>query len=249
MKKLLLLIPLLLCLLASPAWAVLARDAVSQNLKAAAGTTLDLTHTATGTATDGLLVVGCLVSTSGATTVTGVNWDQGGTPVALTQHVTLDATPGIRLDIWYLKLPSTGTKTVRVTTSSGQITMCHAITYTGADQTTPLGTAVTHDLASGTELTVNVTSAAGNLVLEISGYVDSPLTQTLGGGQTLIGTEQADDAGNREERMSEEAGAGTVTMNETWTGAVGGAMIGVSVNAAAGSMLSSPALPAAALFQ
>jgi len=228
-----LLLTLCLLLLASPAWAVLARDADCQNLKAAAGTTLDLTCTATGTTTDGLLWLGCAVTTSGATTITGANWDQGGTPVALIQHVTLDATPSLRLDIWYLKLPSTGTKTLRVTTSAGQITMCHAVTYTGVDQTTPLGTAVTHDLVSGTELTVNVTSAAGNLVLEISGYVDSPLTQTLGGGQTLIGTEQADDPGNREERVSEEAGAGTVTMNETWTGALGGAMIGVSVNAAA----------------
>jgi len=227
-----LLLTLCLLLLAAPAWAALVRDAVSQNQKTVTGTTLDLTHTATGTTTDGLLVVLCAVNTSGATVISGINWDQAGTPTALTQHVTFDPTVSTRLDIWYLKLPSTGTKTIRVTTSIAQLTACHAITYTGVNQTTPLGTAVTHDVTpAATASTVDVTSAVGNFVIGVAGWTVAPTTETPGAGQTEIGT--GNEQSGLEERVSEEAGAATTTHSWTWVTAMNSALIGVSVNAAA----------------
>lgn len=228
-----LLLSLLFALIASPAWAAIVQDATSQGSKDATGTTLDVSHTATGTTTDGLLVVLCSLSTSGATTITGINWDQGGTPVALTQHVTVDfANSSVRSDAWYLKLPATGTKTIRVTQSAGQIMFCKARTYTGVDQTAPLGTAVNHDLASGTTLTVDVTSTtAGNEVIEQSIFTANPFTQTIGANQTLIGTEQAQTG--LEENSSSEPAGGTITMSWTWSGNDNCTMLAMEVRAPA----------------
>jgi hypothetical protein len=87
-------------------------------------------------------------------------------------------------------------------------------TYSGVDQTTPVGTAVTAQSAGvgTTTATVNASSAASELV------VDGMITRQ---GQTITaGANQTDrgnvtDSANWVAGISEEAGAGTVTMS--WT--------------------------------
>jgi len=210
------------------------QDATSQGQKTAVGTTLDVSHVATGTGTDGLLVVFVAINTSGATTVTGVVWDQGGANTALTQLGTLDAAnSAVRGDIWYLKAPSAGTKTIRVTTSAAQATILKAVTFTGVNQTTAMDGFATDDNTTGTASSTDVTSATGNLVVDMTLWED-PLDQSAespGGGQSLIGTAE-EIAGNiLGVSCSKEAGASTVTMSWSWTSSVTSAQVAANINA------------------
>ena len=82
-----------------------------------------------------------------------------------------------RVEIWYLKMPDTGTHNVVVTfaTAPDDATV-GVMTFTGVDQTTPLGTFTSATADSDTASTT-VTSAVGELVfdtmvLEASGDTD-----------------------------------------------------------------------------
>src|SRR5688572_6997617 len=129
--------------------------------------------------TKGLLVVS--VTTVGAgRDVTNVTYNN----VALT-HLCTVSHPGAkpRVEVWYLVAPNTGNKSVVVTVSGGaDKTGVGIVSYGGVDQTTPVQNCAT---ATGTSATpsVNVTSAAGDLVQDAVGHL-STLAFTPGAGQT-----------------------------------------------------------------
>ena len=98
------------------------------------------------------------------------------------------------------------------------------VSFTGVDQTTPLGTSATNS-GTGSDTTftptVNVSSATGEVVIDIAygGSDDgtgTTLTISAGTGQTMRWEQESIatfDAGT----MSTEAGAATVTMSHTFT--------------------------------
>lgn len=172
--------------------------------KAATTTTpLTFSHTC-GSGSDRLLVVG--VSIRGAVTVTGITY----AAVALTK-IRHDAPGGdVRSELWYLVAPATGANNVVVTMSGDQSFAAIAQTYTGVHQTVPKGTDV-GSTGSGTAVTVDVTSATGELVIDVVTRQASGGTFTEGASQTKRQTHTTQPGGS----MSEEAGAATVTMS--WT--------------------------------
>src|SRR5437899_4287912 len=103
--------------------------------------------------------------------------------------------------------PPSGTFAVKVTWGGGNnVGEVGAISFTGVDQTTPLGTFVTAS-ASTTTPTVNVTSAAGELVVDTVGATGGTLTVDASQAQRWNLTQTVRGGG------STEAGAATVTMS------------------------------------
>lgn len=131
---------------------------------------------------------------------------------ALTQGPVATSGNG-RSGIWYLPLGSSGAATtanVVVTYSQAYIFDVTAVTLQNVDQTTPISGATFGSTAS-----LNVTSAAGDLVIDaISGFGSSV---AIGAGQTLLANNNNILLGSDPDTgTSTNAGAASVTM--AWTG-------------------------------
>ena len=116
---------------------------------------------------------------------------------------------GRRAEIWRVINPTSGAGTVTVdgpTTLNLVDVFIGVTTWTGVDQTTPLGTFVSASAVGGTTLTVDVTSATGELVHDTA-FCEGDCS-AAGAGQTERW--KIDRGGG-----STEAGASTVTMS--WT--------------------------------
>jgi hypothetical protein len=117
-----------------------------------------------------------------------------------------------KVELWYLVNPSSGTHNVVVTLSSSSDGLGGgAVTYTGVDQSTPVGTAVKNN-GYNLNPTVTVSSAADELVIDVLCVDDGGATITVGGGQT---TRYSSNPSENLGRGSSEPGAASVTMS--WT--------------------------------
>jgi hypothetical protein len=136
------------------------------------------------------------------------------------------------LDLYYLVAPDTGSQTVTVTwpDAQGQVTS-GAVCLSGVHQSTPLDSEAVNNANSGGPMTVDVSSATDDLVVDagyVAGQVGAP---TVGGGQTSRYSVATPDDGYGV--GSTEAGAASVTMSWTLANSNGWGIIGVSVNPAA----------------
>jgi uncharacterized repeat protein (TIGR01451 family) len=121
-----------------------------------------------------------------------------------------------RTEFWYLLAPPAGTANVFVIMSASKRIVASAISFTGVNQTTPLGNFV-GATAQSTTASVNVSSRAGELVLDTVCTNGDANTLTVNAGQTkrwdlFSGT---GDASNARAGGSTEPGASSVTMS--WT--------------------------------
>lgn len=165
-----------LLLLPAPSWAALAVDAAAS----CAGTgvsSLTCAHTVSGADRELVNWISWYHSTS---TLSGSAYNG----VALTAIPSGSAANGqYHIDGLHLIAPATGTNNL-VATFSGSVfdVGMGSVSFTGADQTNPLGTAVT---ATGTSTTpsVTVSSAAGEIVIDGLVIVHGG-TLTVGGSQT-----------------------------------------------------------------
>lgn len=187
------------------------------------GTTCSFSHTATG-------------SNLGA--IVGISWR--GTPTVSTQvygasgmtsHATAtNASNNTKAQMFRLIAPATGAQTVTTTFSASvDGAICGVVTFSAANQTTLLDAAATADAVSGNP-TVNVTSATGEIVVDVVS-IDRG-APTVGGGQTQHWNDDDANDGDVFGAGSREAGASSVTMSWTNGGADGWALIGASVNGA-----------------
>ena len=184
----------------------LAADAKSSSSGTNADT-LTWSHVCTGT--DLILLVGVTTGNSPIAAATDITYNG----VSLTKIDAQELAP-CRSELWYLIAPTTGTHDIVVTLAD----MVSAVTggarsFTGADQSTPLGTAA-KAAGTTTPVTVTVTSAAGEYVMDSAGaYKTTAITMTVGAGQTedwnLAPLEGCVGAGSYED------GAASVTMS--WT--------------------------------
>lgn len=177
---------------------------------------LTFSHTVGAGGADRLLIVAVSIDNRTVQSVT-----YGG--VAMTNVGT--ATNGAQISsMWRLIAPATGANNVVVTLSGGGTDIVAVATsYTGVDQTTPLGTPVT---ATGNSVTasVAVTSATGEIVVD---SVSSNLgTLTVGEGQTQRGNGVG---GDNQGGSSTEPGATSVTMSWTIGSSSAWASVGVSI--------------------
>ena len=171
-----------------------------------------------------LLVVG--VSLRGSTTVNGVTY--GGT--ALTNVAdNQGAGNQNRASVWYLLRPPSGTATVAVTLSGSTSVMAGAVSFSGVDQTTPLGTAA---VANGTSANPSVTVSSGSrqLVIDVLASNGDAGALSAAAGQTEqwnggTGTAGGDVRGGG----STQPGAASVTMSWTLNASKSWSLIGVPV--------------------
>jgi prepilin-type N-terminal cleavage/methylation domain-containing protein len=181
----------------TPLTAVLASNVTSLSLGGEGATVVGFTPASTGSATAGatgitishtvagsnrLMLVGVSINNDNFETVTGVTWNG-------TENLTLvgseagtnDGEDG-RVEIWSLVAPSTGTHDVVITFSAAlaQEAAAGVMTFTGVDQTTPLGTFASNAGDDSTPATVNIPSASGELVFGVVASEYDTLTASSG---------------------------------------------------------------------
>ena len=112
------------------------------------------------------MLVGVSINDDGWETVTSVTW-KGSENLRLVGTVAND--DDTRVEIWRLVAPSTGTGDVVITFSAAllQGAVAGVTTFTGVNQSTPLGSFVSAIGNNSTPATVNVPSAAGELVFGV----------------------------------------------------------------------------------
>ena len=183
--------------------------------------TITLSHT-TGSGTDRLLVVGIDIKEN--ISVTSVTY--GG--VNLTLAGVANNAGNARAEIWYLKMPATGTADVVVNITGNSDIVIGAATYNGVNQTTPLGTFVSN---TGSTITSSViaSSASGEWVFDTMAVRDAS-SITVGAGQTQ---QWNNGFANFRGGSSTEPGAASVTMSWTLDVAKNWAIAAVPIKAAA----------------
>lgn len=127
--------------------------------------------------------------------------------------------PDIHTQLFRLIAPSTGANNVVVTFSGSTNAEISSSTFYGVNQTTPLGTLGGASSNGSSTVTVDITNASGDFVIDSANYGDSTETLTPGAGQTErweINANSTVAAGS-----TEIATFGTTTMS--WTGSGDGA--------------------------
>lgn len=202
----------------------IAVDAVSTGSQDS-GVSFTWSHTCTGS--NLLLLVSVVVPS--AVTITSVTYNA----VSMTSVGSADNASGGKVQIFRLINPATGANSVVVTPDHNGPAAAGAISFTGVDQTTPLGTPAT---ATGNSATpsVSVTSATGEMAYDSIVSTTGGLVYTAGAGQTERHAAN-NPAFDVRLRSSTEAGAATVVMDWSVTGAFQWASIGVSVMPSAGT--------------
>lgn len=131
--------------------------------------------------------------------------------------------------LYGLSAPNTGGQTVTVNLSGTSTRAAMGIvSYTGVSGA---GTAVESEVSGGSPLTVNVSSAAGQMVVDFAVFALDAMT--VGAGQTSRVELDDFESTFRSLGMSDEPGASTTTMSWTSAGADGWT-IAVPLTAAAG---------------
>ena len=158
-----------------------------------------------------IIIVGSIVSAS-SDTITSVTY--GGQALTLLETVSQVAAP-LTVDLWYLKNPPTGSNTVTINLSPTQNIAAGASVYYNVNQTTPFGTQKESSESGASPISVNVTSAVGELVVDVSGSQANPGTPTSP--QTLRFSDKTTSGTAWAVGSSEKAGATSVTMEWTYT--------------------------------
>src|SRR3989338_8633774 len=154
------------------------------------------------------------VALSAGNSVTSVTAGATGVEKALTK---LDSVEGsMRTEYWYIVSPPTGSIKVTVNIGAATEVVFGAASYKGVNTTTPHGTLAKTANDSSTSISVTVTSASGELV------VDSFAANAAGDGSpdaSQTARWSASSGSNRVSRGSEKAGAASVSM--IWTSGSG----------------------------
>lgn len=162
------------------------------------------------------LLVDILEAYNEVNDATGVTWN--GTAMTFLGSVT-DPAGGRNLYRYGLANPATGTRTLIITFgSSADVSAFITIrSFSGVNQTTPTGSTVTQTAIAASSISLNISSASGELVADAVGLRnDSSPTLTVGSGQTQTsngvsgwGLASLDSKGG----TSYKAGASSVTMS------------------------------------
>ncbi|MBW2059146.1 MAG: hypothetical protein JRJ26_16790 [Deltaproteobacteria bacterium] len=142
------------------------------------GSTITISHQASGS--DRLMLVGVSFNNDSYETVAGITYN--GVPLSFVGEDQRD--DDARVEIWMLVGPDLGTHDVEVTfnTALYRQAIAGVVTFTGVDQTSPLGTFASEH-GDGSTASVDVPSATGELVFGIVA-AETPSGLTAGSGQT-----------------------------------------------------------------
>lgn len=130
------------------------------------------------------------------------------------------------MELWRLIAPATGANTLAVTFSASMNNVnVQAISFTGVDQTTPLGTSVA-GAGNSTTPSVSVSAATNDLVFDAV-TIEHAGTFTVGTGQTSRYNGIVAGGGFNKAAGSTEPGAASVTMD--WSDTIGGNWVQIGV--------------------
>ena len=232
-----LVLAVLLCLFPAFSWAAVTYD-TSTTQQASSGTSDTFNHTI-GTGSN--VYVGVCEFTRNATTaadVTSVTIDgSAGTHIA-TATDTADGT-NVRVEMWGRALGSkNGSIAIDSVWDRTDAPRIVAFSMFGVDQGTPVGTPQTS--APGTyptSLSVNVSSAANELVASCLGLASSGSSITVGAGQTQRWLNTSTPPNSTQDQGSTEPGGATVTMSHSWTTADYAALVAAPFKEATASVV------------
>ena len=158
----------------------IAFDAAAGGNNGGAGGNYDFTGLTVGSGSDRWLLVG-VTHTSVVNNVTAVTWDQGGTNQAMTKIGSDQLGVSRYHQMWSLKAPTSGNKTLRVTQSGGDYILVAAAAYTGVDNTGSVNPeASAQNTADPTPISLSVTTLTDNawLVMTASGESGTTVAST-----------------------------------------------------------------------
>jgi len=248
---------LLLLLLTAPHLhgqvAVDAATSSSAELTGAGTKTLTFNHTTTAVGTNLLLLVGVSLNITNSPTAGLVGVTYNGTPLNFVGAHN-DAGNTRRVEMWYLLAPVSGTNSVVVSVNIPAAAtigvVAGAVTFTGVDQTVPLGGFVSADGAAGTFSQLNVPSVVNGMILDtlaIGGNrtitVPAYQTQQWKASSGISGTRDASGSG------STRAGAPSLPFSETFNGASNWSVGAVSINPTSADLAVSTSVPTVFLGQ
>lgn len=163
----------------------------------------------------------------------------GGSTTGVTRIATKQAAGAGTVQVdWYRKVaPASGSTTVAVTCSGASFVSIWAASYSGVDQTAPFGTPGTAGGDSVGPATVNVTTTAGDLVLDALCFDPGggARTVTVGAGQSTTNGENTSGNGSGLASSVETASGGTTTMSWTLSTSTQWATAAAVMNPAAAS--------------
>lgn len=141
-------------------------------------TSYTIAHTITGS--NPCLIVG--VSFAGSTTVSTMTWN---TSENLSRLCSVQSYSSRTVEFWYLVGPTTGTHNVVITPSASALASVQIASFTGVDQTTPVGTPV-YDayVDTGTPHAHDTTGVVNGMGVDMFAIQDAAGTITPNGGQT-----------------------------------------------------------------
>lgn len=171
----------------------------------AGSSSLTFSHT-TGSGSNRLLLVGVSIGNTSlvAPTISSITYN--GVNLTFVQGISGGSgTARPRTEVWRLVNPPAGAHNVVITTSGGTARglTAGAVTFSGVDATTPLGTPVTNSANSATSASLNVGTAVGEMVF------DSITIGNYGSGAAPAVTFGADQT-NRWSQASAYATSGTM---------------------------------------
>jgi len=245
---------LFLILFAVSLHAQVAVDSTTSNSATLAGAgspTLTIAHTTAGTNRLMLVGVSINITNSSATTVTGVTWNA--TPLSLVGAHN-DAGLTRRVEIWSLLAPATGAGTVTVTvnipSAVNEGVVAGVTTFTGVDQTVPLGTFISDDGAGDTSSQLDVPSVINGMILD---------TLATGGNRTVnvpnpqLSQWNDNSSGSNNPGMrgvgTSRTGAPSVPISETFSGTSNWSLGAISINPSTADIGVSTNVSAVALGQ
>ena len=194
--------------------------------------TLTVPHTTAGA--NRLMLVGVSINITNAPTagVVGVTWN--GTPLSFVgAHNDAGATR--RVEMWYLLAPAVGAfnvvVTVNIPAAVQEGVVAGVTTFTGADQTVPLGTFVSADGAGGAASQADVPSVINGMILDTLA-TDGTQTVTVPPPQVSQWNVQRGINTNPGVRGvgTSRSGAPNVPISETFSGTSNWSLGAVSVN-------------------
>jgi uncharacterized repeat protein (TIGR01451 family) len=197
-----------------------------------AAATLTFFHTTTATA-NRVLIVGVSINITNAPTASVVGITYNGTALNFIGAHN-DAGGTRRVEMWYLLAPVNGFGTVVVTVNTGGVNegvVAGATTFTGVDQTVPLGSFVSADGAAGGNSQLDVPSVINGMILDTLA-TDGTQTVTVPGPQVQRWNVQRGNNTNPgvNGTGTNRTGAPSVPISETFSGTSNWSLGAVSIN-------------------
>jgi len=214
--------------------------------------TLTFAHTTTTGTTNRLLLVGVSINiTNGPNAgVVGVTYNGTGLTFVGAHN---DAGRTRRVEMWYMLAPATGNHNVIVTVNTTGVNegvVAGATTFTGVDQTLPLGTFVSADGANGGNSQLDVPSVVNGMILDTLA-VDGTQTVTVPGPQIQQWNVQRGNNTNPGVvgAGTSRTGAPSVPISESFSGTSNWSLGAVSINPTSADVAVTTSVSAVALGQ